>query len=665
MKSKSKKLMIVLLCIALAMTFSFTGSVFAEEGQPATTESSTAVENSAQTENAPAAGTDQGQVQAGETGASNKGGSESTSADTEKTATVEEKAASEEKTVETPKSDESASETKDNGSASKGEESSDVKTPDVSKLTELLRSVSSKIGPLKAAYYYGRNVERVPASQEEVDEAIAIVSKTITEYNELNRLKSRATALKIDVNNVDAFLKENSVRINGVFIQEKEKRKEAALIVNEKMPGVTHQLQEAVEKAEKEAEERRAAIKEQLEREKKELPEFAVNVGKERAVFTLHYVIRKDYDSKIFTFDPYSDFFRIAVLYGLENWVNNGKGRIFQYYPAMAGDRNYVVVNITNESGKKFYYKNGGFGLSIASDGTVVPDGLDETKFDFYDLASLAFSKTDIEEQVLISEGNVINSERTVNSYKKGGRNVPVTEELLQTLFGKDSDTSTWGETGCTLFSGFALDGPRITNDNAYKSFGWSTPITLVRDADPIPVPTKTIRVSKVWVTDDGGTPAESVDVQILKNGEAYKVVTLSDANGWNYSEAVIDDGAKYTAQEVTSVDGFVSSVTEDGDTITITNDDVKKPDKPVKPDKPDKPTKPDKPVKPTKPDKPAKPSKPAKPKKPAVSVPVEQVKANVPKTGDENHMGLYGGMLVLAAAGAAVLLRLRRKSGK
>lgn len=658
MKSKSKKLMIVLLCIALAMTFSFSGSVFAEEGQPATTESSTAVENSAQTENAPAAGTDQGQVQAGETGASNKGGSESTSADTENTEAVEEKATSEGKNGETPNGGASASETKDNGSASKGEESSDVKTPDVSKLTELLRSVSSKKSPLKAAYYYGRNVERDPASQEEVDEAIAIVSKTITEYNELNRLKSRATALNIAVNDVvDAFLKEISVTINGVSIQEKEKQKEAALIVNEKMPGVTHQLQEAVEKAEKEAEERRAAIKEQLEREKKELPEFAVNVGKERAVFTLHYVIRKDYDSKIFTFDPYSDFFRIAVLYGLENWVNNGKGRILQYYPAMPGDRNYVEIMITNESGKKFYYKNGGFGLSIASDGTVVPDGLDETKVDFYDLASLAFSKTEIEEQVLISERNVINSERTVNSYKKGGRNVPVTEELLQTLFGKDSDTSTWGET--TLYSGFALDGPRITNANANKSFGWSTPITLVRDADPIPVPTKTIRVSKVWVTDDGGTPAESVDVQILKNGEAYKVVTLSDANGWNYSEAVIDDGAKYTAQEVTSVDGFVSSVTEDGDTITITNDDVKKPDKPVKPDKP---TKPDKPVKP---DKPARPSKPAKPKKPAVSVPVEQVKANVPKTGDENHMGLYGGMLVLAAAGAAVLLRLRRKSGK
>lgn len=655
MKSKSKKLMIVLLCIALAMTFSFTGSVFAEEGQPATTESSTAVENSAQTENAPAAGTDQGQT--GITGVSNKGGSESTPADTEKTATVEEKAASEEKTVETPKSDESAS---------KGEESSDVKTPDVSKL-EVLGPNCTKKRPLIAAWKYGDSVRRNPASQEEVDEAIKIWSNAVAGYEEFMSQGARAETaitkntpeLETAVIEADTFFRTDSS--SPKVEPSKDDLKEAAITANADMERMTEKL--------------RSATTAQLEKEKKSLQDgfstYTVDTEsmivnkKKKAVFTLNYVIGKDYGNQKFTFDPYSDFFHVARIYGLEHWDETFPDRVYQYYPAMPGDRNYVTIMITNESGKKFYYKKGGFGLSIASDGTVVPEGPDEKKIDFYDLASLAFSKTDIsktdiKEQVLISEGNVINPERTVNSYKKGGRNVPVTEELLQTLFGKDNDTSTWGET--TLYSGFALDGPRITNANAGKSFGWSTPITLVRDADPIPVPTKTIRISKVWITDDGGTPADSVDVQILKNGEAYKVVTLSDANGWNYSEAVIDDGAKYTAQEVTSVDGFVSSVTEDGDTITITNDDVKKPDKPVKPDKP---TKPDKPVKPTKPDKPARPSKPAKPKKPAVSVPVEQVKANVPKTGDENHMGLYGGMLVLAAAGAAVLLRLRRKSGK
>lgn len=658
MKSKSKKLMIVLLCIALAMTFSFTGSVFAEEGQPATTESSTAVENSAQTENAPAA---ESSAQEGKTSVANK----EASADTENTEAVEEKATSEEKTVETPKSDESASETKDNGSASKGEESSDVKTQtgDTEKQKEL-EEVWRKVGSgkvLRAAKSYGKLVMDNPASQEEEDAAIEILRNAVAGYKKFMSQEARAeTAITKNTPELETAVNE----AYEVYLTDyskgktsKDELKEAAITANADMERMTDVL--------------RSATTAQLEKEKKSLqdgfPTYTVDTeskmanGKNKAVFTLNYVIGKDYGNQKFTFDPYSDFFRIARIYGLENWEGTFNNRVYQYYPSMPGDRNYVIIKITNKSGKKFYYKNGGFGLSIASDGTVVPEVQAGTEIDFYDLVSLAFSENEVGDESLVAE-NKIDPSRTVNSYIKEGNSVPVTEELLQTLFGKDSDTSTWGETGCTLFSGFALDGPRITNANVGKSFGWSTPITLVRDADPIPVPTKTIRISKVWVTDDGGTPAESVDVQILKNGKAYKVVTLSDANGWNYSEAVIDDGAKYTAQEVTSVDGFVSSVTEDGDTITITNDDVKKPDKPVKPDKP---TKPDKPVKPTKPDKPARPSKPAKPKKPAVSVPVEQVKANVPKTGDENHVGLYGGMLVLAAAGAAVLLRLRRKSGK
>ncbi|WP_288919090.1 hypothetical protein [uncultured Eubacterium sp.] len=421
MKSKSKKLMIVLLCIALAMAFSFTGSVFAEEGQPATKESSTAVENSAQTENAPAAETDQGQVQAGETDASNKGGSESTSADTEKTATVEEKAASEEKTVETPKSDESALETKDNGSASKGEESSDKKTPNVSELNTVLGPKTTKKRPLIAAWKYGDSVRRNPASQEEVDEAIKIWSNAVAGYEELRSQGARAVTaitkntpeLETAVIEADTFFRTDSS--SPKVEPSKDELKEAAITANADMERMTEKL--------------RSATTAQLEKEKKSLQDgfskYTVDTekmpnGKDKAVFTLNYVIGKDYGNQKFTFDPYSDFFHVARIYGLEHWDETFPNRVYQYYPAMPGDRNYVKIMITNESGKKFYYKNGGFGLSIASDGTVVPEVQAGTEIDFYDLVSLAFS--DSEKEVgdgSLCIGNSIDPSRTVNSYIK------------------------------------------------------------------------------------------------------------------------------------------------------------------------------------------------------------------------------------------------------
>lgn len=345
MKSKSKKLMIVLLCIALAMTFSFTGSVFAEEGQPATTESFTAVENSAQTENAPAA---ESSAQEGKTSVANK----EASADTEKMATVEEKAASEEKTVETPKSDESASETKDNGSASKGEESSDVKTPDVSKLTELLRSVSSKIGPLKAAMSYGEKVKSGPASQEEVDAAIEILRNAVAGCKEFMSQETRAETaitkntpeLETAVNEAYKFFFTDSSKGKT----SKDELKEEAITANADMERMTDVL--------------RSATTAQLEKEKKSLqegfPTYTVDTekmpnGKDKAVFTLNYVIGKDYGNQKFTFDPYSDFFRIARIYGLEKWEGAFNNRVYQYYPAMPGDQNYVKIKITNESGSQ------------------------------------------------------------------------------------------------------------------------------------------------------------------------------------------------------------------------------------------------------------------------------------------------------------------------
>lgn len=579
MKSKSKKLMIVLLCIALAMAFSFTGSVFAKEGQPATTESTTAAENSARTENAPEAGTDQGQVQAGGTGASNKGGSESTSDDTEKTATVEEKATSEGKNGETPNGGASASETTNTGE--KGGVSSEEESNEKNSKEMLPREWSNIANVEGREYGYYLNMDKS--------------RKLNVAYYVQNNVKEKGKP----VADPSSHITEQYVEFNGKKYDSLENfeadRVGTGNLVTTWDNGFT------------------------------EKDGFCFYTG-----ITINYV---DVDTKTSFYTQQVPYVYKDGDYNQYNYSEFKIGEVGVHKDAgeyqqvkIDGSLSVKASDLTGHKNVTIYYKR-----YVTVSGVKTWDDEDNKAKSRPDSITVCLTGGDkVERRTVTSGENWRYSFGNVPYYVNG---VPVhyiiSEEPVQNY--------------TTRVEGF----------NIWNKYNPPAPY--------IP-PVKTIRVSKVWVTDDGGTPAASVDVQILKNGEAYKVVTLSDANGWNYSEAVIDDGAKYTAQEVTSVDGFVSSVTEDGDTITITNDDVKKPDKPVKPDKP---TKPDKPVKPTKPDKPAKPSKPAKPKKPAVSVPVEQVKANVPKTGDENHMGLYGGMLVLAAAGAAVLLRLRRKSGK
>lgn len=120
----------------------------------------------------------------------------------------------------------------------------------------------------------------------------------------------------------------------------------------------------------------------------------------------------------------------------------------------------------------------------------------------------------------------------------------------------------------------------------------------------------RTIKVIKKWVTDDGGTPAKSVKIEILKDGSKYRIVNLSDSNHWTWSESVPGNNAKYTAKELTKVTGFRSSysISKSGNTITITNNDVKSDN-------------------------------------------------DGPKTGDSSHIFLYGSIGILAAALLSILL--------
>ncbi len=82
------------------------------------------------------------------------------------------------------------------------------------------------------------------------------------------------------------------------------------------------------------------------------------------------------------------------------------------------------------------------------------------------------------------------------------------------------------------------------------------------------------LSVKKVWKLDNGGTAAEAVTVNLLKNGEVYETVTLNAANNWSKAWYLLDDDYSWTVEEVDVPEGFVSSMTKSGLTWTIINDD-------------------------------------------------------------------------------------------
>ena len=87
------------------------------------------------------------------------------------------------------------------------------------------------------------------------------------------------------------------------------------------------------------------------------------------------------------------------------------------------------------------------------------------------------------------------------------------------------------------------------------------------------------LTVKKVWITDDGGTAADSVSVNLLKNGDVDRTVVLSGSNNWTYTWTGLNSAYTWTVEEANVPAGFTSSTSSSvGGTVwTITNDDVAK----------------------------------------------------------------------------------------
>lgn len=89
-------------------------------------------------------------------------------------------------------------------------------------------------------------------------------------------------------------------------------------------------------------------------------------------------------------------------------------------------------------------------------------------------------------------------------------------------------------------------------------------------------------KIVKQW-KDEGNihNRPQSVEVDILRNGELYSTQILSSENNWSYSWNYEDDGSKWQAVERNISDDYHVTVESDKTTITITNSCFKAPENP------------------------------------------------------------------------------------
>jgi len=104
----------------------------------------------------------------------------------------------------------------------------------------------------------------------------------------------------------------------------------------------------------------------------------------------------------------------------------------------------------------------------------------------------------------------------------------------------------------------------------------FSLPAPTVRPTpSPVPTPeaeTLSLGVKKLWLMREGDSRPDTATVQLYKDGEPYAQISLSEANGWQHTWEGLEASAKWSVREAEVPEGFVSSVSREGNLFTVTN---------------------------------------------------------------------------------------------
>ena len=75
-----------------------------------------------------------------------------------------------------------------------------------------------------------------------------------------------------------------------------------------------------------------------------------------------------------------------------------------------------------------------------------------------------------------------------------------------------------------------------------------------------------------MWNTDESTEAADSVTVQLLKNGNVVKTATLNAQNNWQVTYTDMPESDAYSIKEVNVPKGFTATYKQNGYTFTVTN---------------------------------------------------------------------------------------------
>ena len=105
----------------------------------------------------------------------------------------------------------------------------------------------------------------------------------------------------------------------------------------------------------------------------------------------------------------------------------------------------------------------------------------------------------------------------------------------------------------------------------------WQYDIAVTAKGVPLP-PVDTdseisYKILKLWKGDStGSTRPQKIEVEIFRNGESDRIVTLSEENHWSYSWTAPDDGSVWTVAERSVPAGYAATLDKRDTTFVLTN---------------------------------------------------------------------------------------------